>query len=94
MLKCGKMGKMGENGGKWGQRPILEEKIGRCPHFPPGAVPIFPGAVPIFPHPPQEGDFMKEKNMECPKCGYNNDSEALYCNLCHEVFKRASDYNE
>ncbi|MFH1096528.1 MAG: peptidase MA family metallohydrolase [Candidatus Desantisbacteria bacterium] len=32
--------------------------------------------------------------MECPKCGYNNDSEALYCNLCHEVFKRASDYRE
>ncbi|MFH1860146.1 MAG: hypothetical protein ABH870_03915 [bacterium] len=32
--------------------------------------------------------------MECPKCGYNNSDEALYCNLCHEVFKRQSDYKE
>jgi hypothetical protein len=32
--------------------------------------------------------------MECPKCGYNNSDEALYCNLCHEVFKRESDYRE
>jgi len=88
------MGKMGENGGKWGQRPIFRRKNRALSPFSPGRCPHFPPIFPIFPHPPQEGDFMKEKNMECPKCGYNNDSEALYCNLCHEVFKRASDYNE
>lgn len=32
--------------------------------------------------------------MECPKCGYNNSGEALYCNLCHEIFKKESDYKE
>ena len=43
------MGKMGENGDS---ALFLEEKIGRCPHFPPGAVPIFPhfpGRCPHFP---------------------------------------------
>lgn len=29
--------------------------------------------------------------MQCPKCGYQNPDGALYCNLCHEVFKTRSD---
>lgn len=28
--------------------------------------------------------------MECPKCGYNNPEEALFCNLCHAVFRKES----
>jgi len=42
--KWGKWGKMGENGDS---ALFLEEKIGRCPHFPPGAVPIFPPFSPF-----------------------------------------------
>lgn len=26
--------------------------------------------------------------MKCPKCGYENKEEALYCNLCTEIFKK------
>ncbi|PJB28855.1 hypothetical protein CO110_08445, partial [Candidatus Desantisbacteria bacterium CG_4_9_14_3_um_filter_40_11] len=66
--KWGKWGKMG--GGKWGQRPIFRRKNRALSPFSPGRCPHFPPIFPIFPHPPQEGDFMKEKNMECPKCGY------------------------
>ncbi|MEW6618693.1 MAG: peptidase MA family metallohydrolase [bacterium] len=28
--------------------------------------------------------------MQCPKCGYNNPDEALFCNLCHAVFRKES----
>jgi len=26
--------------------------------------------------------------MKCPKCGYENKEEALYCNLCKELFTK------
>ncbi|MFC2091690.1 M50 family metallopeptidase [Elusimicrobiota bacterium] len=26
--------------------------------------------------------------MKCPKCGYENTDDALYCNLCQEIFKK------
>jgi hypothetical protein len=26
--------------------------------------------------------------MKCPKCGYENKEEALYCNLCTEIFRK------
>ena len=29
-----------------------------------------------------------EIKMKCPKCGYENKEEALYCNLCTEVFRK------
>ncbi|MEW6097366.1 MAG: peptidase MA family metallohydrolase [bacterium] len=28
--------------------------------------------------------------MQCPKCGYNNPDDALFCNLCHAVFRKES----
>lgn len=28
--------------------------------------------------------------MQCPKCGYDNSDEALFCNLCHTVFRKES----
>lgn len=28
--------------------------------------------------------------MQCPKCGYDNSDEALFCNLCHAVFRKES----
>lgn len=28
--------------------------------------------------------------MQCPKCGYNNPDNALFCNLCHAVFRKES----
>lgn len=28
--------------------------------------------------------------MKCPKCGYDNEESALFCNLCQEVFKKAA----
>ncbi|MFH1562709.1 MAG: peptidase MA family metallohydrolase [Nitrospirota bacterium] len=28
--------------------------------------------------------------MQCPKCGYNNSDDALFCNLCHAVFRKES----
>lgn len=29
-----------------------------------------------------------EIKMKCPKCGYENKEEALYCNLCKELFTK------
>jgi len=28
--------------------------------------------------------------MQCPKCGYDNPDDALFCNLCHAVFRKES----
>jgi len=28
--------------------------------------------------------------MQCPKCGYDNPEDALFCNLCHAVFRKES----
>ncbi len=28
--------------------------------------------------------------MKCPKCGYENQDEALYCGMCYDVFKKIS----
>ncbi|MDI6735081.1 MAG: peptidase MA family metallohydrolase [bacterium] len=28
--------------------------------------------------------------MQCPKCGYNNPDDALFCNLCHAIFRKES----
>lgn len=30
----------------------------------------------------------EEKMIVCPKCGYENLNDALYCNLCNHIFRR------